>query len=73
MHPIDSLLSRNLYNMLYSPSERFFRGKYKGRSLILVINSFSSEPDENYLVVMIRFFAILKSPNHFKIIIIIAN
>ena len=43
----------------------------EGCSLILVIDSFSptpaSIPEENYLVVIDRFFAILKSPNHFKI------
>ena len=52
--------------------------KYEGCSLILVIDSFSPEPssisDENYLVVIDKFFAILKSPNHFKMIqLIMAN
>ena len=44
----------------------------QGCSLILVIDSFSpkpsSIPEENYLVVKEWFFAILKSPNHFKMI-----
>ena len=51
---------------------------YEGCSLILVIDSFSpkssSLPEENYLVVINRFFAALKSPNDFKIIqLIMAN
>ena len=45
---------------------------YEGCSLILVIDSFSpkpsSLPEENYLVVIDRFFAILKSPTDFKMI-----
>ena len=53
---------------------------YEGCSLSLVIDSFSPEPsttcisEENYLVVIDRFFAILKSPNNFKMIqLITAN
>ena len=51
---------------------------YEGCSLILDIDSFSPEPssipEENYLVVMDRFFVILKSPNYFKMIqLIMAN
>ena len=51
---------------------------YEGCSLILVIDSFShkpsSLPEENYLVVIDRFFAILKSPTDFKMIqFIMAN
>ena len=51
---------------------------YEGCSLILVIDSFSPKPssltEENYLVVIDRFFAILKSPIDFKMIqLIMAN
>ena len=46
--------------------------QYEGCSLILVIDSFSpkpsSLPEENYLVDIDRFFAILKSPTDFKMI-----
>ena len=47
---------------------------YEGCSLILVIDLFSPEPSSlpeanyMYLVVMDRFFVILKSPNDFKMI-----
>ena len=51
---------------------------YEGCSLILVIDSFSPKPsfipEENYLLVEEWFFAILKSPNYFKMIqLIMAN
>ena len=52
--------------------------KYEGRSLILVIDSFSpkpaSVPEQKYLVIIDGFFVILKSPNHFRTVqFIIAN
>ena len=51
---------------------------YEGCSLVLVIDSFSPKPsfipEENYLLVEEWFFAILKSPNYFKMIdLIMAN
>ena len=51
---------------------------YEGCSLILVIDSLSPKPsfipEENYLLVEEWFFAILKSPNYFKMIqLIMAN
>ena len=51
---------------------------YEGCSLIHVTDSFSpkpsSIPEENHLVVKDWFFAILKSPSHFKMIqLIMAN
>ena len=60
------------------PIKLKFYVNYEGCSLILVIDSFSpkpsSLPDENYLVVIDKFFVILKSPTDFKMIeLVMAN